>query len=191
VEHVSLGATRGRLYAGDNRMALVLPGAHYLPGYPLLWFAREALQQHGWGVLEVWDEIGDDDDRRAWAELRALAALERTADVEQRLLVAKSISSFAAMLPETRNVPAIWLTPVLNFDEVVEALGRRSAPSLIVGGTADDPHWIREAASGVPQAEVLEIPGADHGLQIPRDPARTLEALRRVVEAIGRFVERL
>lgn len=191
MEDLDLGACRGRLFEGDGRLAVVLPGAHYLPGYPLLWFTREVLQQHGWGVLEVWDEVGDDENRRDWVESRARAALQWTAEADGRMLVAKSISSFAAALPETLELPAIWLTPLLNFGDVVQALGRRSAPSLVVGGTNDDPHWIPAAAAGLQHAEILEIEGADHGLQIPGDPIATLDALRRLVQAVGRFAERI
>jgi len=192
LEEVDLGVCRGRFFDGDGdgRTALVLPGAHYLPGFPLLWFAREALQQQGWNVLEVWDEVAGDEDGRAWVEARANAALVHTADAEERMIVAKSVSSFAAALPATRDLPAIWLTPLLNFDEIVTALRSRSGPNLLVGGTEDDPHWISQVARQLPRTEVLEIDGGDHGLQIPGEPLATLEALRRVVQSVGRFAAR-
>ena len=181
MELVDLGVAEGRAYDGDGRVAVVLPGAHYLPGFPLLWFVREALQQRGWGVLEVWAEVEDGADRGAWVAELARAALARTEDASARLLVAKSISSLAAGLPEAAALPAIWLTPLLNLDEVLTALRRRSVRDLVVGGSEDDPHWIGSAARSLPRAEVLEIPGADHALQLPGDPDGTLAALARVV----------
>ena len=43
-----LGVCAGRWYSGDpDRVAIVLPGAGYLPFAPLLWFAREAAQARG------------------------------------------------------------------------------------------------------------------------------------------------
>jgi hypothetical protein len=33
----------------------------------------------------------------------------------------------------------------------------------------------------------MELPGLDHGLQSPGDPVASLQALRQVVEAVGRM----
>ena len=60
MEDVDLGVCKGRWYAGDpDRVAVVLPGALYLPFAPLLWFAREVALARGCSVLEVWDEYRD------------------------------------------------------------------------------------------------------------------------------------
>ena len=44
MEDVDLGVCKGRWYSGDqDRVAVVLPGARYLPFAPLLWFSREVV----------------------------------------------------------------------------------------------------------------------------------------------------
>ncbi|HEY6739308.1 MAG TPA: alpha/beta hydrolase, partial [Actinopolymorphaceae bacterium] len=106
---------------------------------------------------------------------------------ERVLLVGKSMGTFAAPVAAERELPAIWLTPLLTERTVADAIARTTAPRLLVGGT-DDPSWESETAkrSG---ADVLEIPGAHHGLEIAGDPIRSVEVLGRITEAMDRFVE--
>lgn len=81
---------------------------------------------------------------------------------------------------------AIWLTPLLHRPEVVAALGRASAPFLLVGGTADAA-WDGAVARRL-TPHVLEVPDADHGLLLPGPLARSAEVLGRVCTAVEEFV---
>ena len=74
----------------------------------------------------------------------------------------KSLGTLAASLAADRNLPAIWLTPLLDLPWVIEALARAQAPFLLVGGTADQT-WNSKAAHEL-TTHVLEVRGADHGL---------------------------
>jgi hypothetical protein len=187
---VDLGICGGRFWPGDpGRVAIVLPGAHYLPGYPLLWFAREAVQRHGWSVLEVWDEVWEEDDQRRWVEDRAAAALDYAGAGTRALVVAKSVSTFAAPIVAERSLPAVWLTPFFELEPVLDALRRARAPALLVGGTAD-PLWDSTLVSTL-DIEVLELAGVDHALEVEGDPLASLDALRRVTHAVDGFVARL
>jgi hypothetical protein len=187
VEDVDLGVCRGRWYPGDpERVVVVLPGARYLPFAPLLWFARETAARHGWSVLEVWDEYLDRSaDPALWVAERAEAALARAGDARV-LLVTKSLTSRALTLAGERGLPGIWLTPLLHLEEVAVGFEQLSAPALLVGGTADE-SWRGDVARRAGQ-EVVELEGADHGLQIPGDPVASVDALRRVVERLDEFV---
>jgi len=53
------------------------------------------------------------------------------------LLIGKSLGTNAATLAADRCLPAVWLTPILTVPWVAAALGRATAPFLVVGGTAD------------------------------------------------------
>lgn len=190
MEDVDLGVCAGRWYAGDpDRVAVVLPGARYLPFAPLLWFAREVAWSRGWSVLEVWDEYRDRSvDPRQWVEDRARAGLSR-ADDARTMLVTKSMASGAVGLAAERRLPGIWLTPLLHVEHVAAGFRQLGAPALLVGGTADE-SWAAETArrSG---HEVLELEGADHSLQLPGDPLGSLDALRRIVDRMDSFVAAL
>jgi hypothetical protein len=190
VEDVELGVCKGRWYAGDpGRVLVVLPGARYLPFAPLLWFAREVAQRHGWSVLEVWDEYVDRSvDPGRWVEERATAALARAGDARVAL-VTKSLTSRAVSIATARNLPGIWLTPLLHVGEIAAGFERLGAAALLVGGSADE-SWDGELAASFGK-DVLELDGADHALQLPGDPLASVEALRTVVERVDGFLAAL
>jgi hypothetical protein len=187
VQELDLAGVRGRLFEGDpSRLAVVLPGAGYFVGYPLLWFAREAIRSHGWSVLEVLD-IWDRSDPQRWCESRARAAFAHLPHASRRLLVTKSISSYAAPMAAEQGIPAIWLTPLLSHEPVAQGLAACTAPALLVGSTADDT-WDTATATSLAGAQVLELAGADHALQLAGDPLGSIELLRQVTAAIEEFV---
>ena len=181
IRPVGLGVCHGYEYEGDApRTAIALPGA-MLAGMPVLAFAIQPLTDRGWRVLQVWDEYLDrTTDATEWVRARLDAAVARAG--EPALLVAKSLTSRAAATAAERSWPAVWLTPLLDDEEVVAGLRGRTAPALLVGGT-DDPTWNGALAREVSE-DVLELAGANHGL------ART-EDVERVVQAVGAFADRL
>jgi hypothetical protein len=95
------------------------------------------------------------------------------------LLIAKSLGTNAAALAAERCLPAVWLTPVLTVPWVASALARVTPPFLVVGGIAD-PMWDGDLARRL-SPFVLEIAGADHGLQLPGPLTDSIAVLGRVV----------
>lgn len=175
-------------YQGTNgRVAVLLPGATYSPNHPVLYYAREVLRAQGWSVEEVWWNPEDLASEEALIS-KAKAAFERVAD-SNPLIVGKSIGSLALPLVAQRGWPAIWLTPLLNRPELLDALKIVTSKTLLVGGTADD-FWNSAVATASGQ-QVLEMPGADHGLEIPGDPLASVGLLRELVATMKVFVESL
>lgn len=189
-EDVDLGVCRGRRFPGEaDRTVVVLPGAMYPPSAPLLWFAREVFAAHGWTVVEVHDRRQGGDDPASWVLDRFRAAREFAAS-ESVTVVAKSISSLVAPEAVAEEIPGVWLTPLLGRPVVAEALQQATVPTLVVG-SVDDPTWDRAAAARLHRADVLQVTGADHLLQVPGDVPRSLEILTQVADRIDRFVTRL
>ncbi|MGW2867692.1 alpha/beta hydrolase [Kitasatospora sp. NPDC001225] len=183
-----------RFDGAPDRVALVVPGIGYTPARPLLHFARSVLLRHGWTVQELWWQLPDEfrafepEDRTAWVERQVAEAV----DAERgacRLLVGKSLASFACGVAADRGLAAAWLTPVLTSEPVARALARAEAPTLLVGGGADK-LWDRRTAESTGH-EVLEVPAADHGLELPDDPLGSIDVLRQVTSRLDRFVASL
>jgi pimeloyl-ACP methyl ester carboxylesterase len=175
IHRVDLGVCPAYDYEGDGPTAVALPGA-MLGGMPALAYALEPLLAGGWRVVLAWWELTDrDQDRWAWVRLRAEAAIAYAG--QPALLIGKSLGCYAAPL----DLPAVWLTPNLGDGELVEALRKRTAPSLLVGGTAD-PMW--DGSVALQLGEMVELDGADHGL------AR-IDQAQQVADAVQAFSVRL
>lgn len=180
---------------GAERWAIVMPGAGYSVQAPLLWYARHAALEAGRNVLAVADLFDRDrDDPTGWVEERCEATLRHVgAHDAHPLLITKSLTSLAARFAADEALPAVWLTPLIAdrgttvAPQVIEGLRAGTAPRLVIGGS-DDPTWDGDIASALSHAEILELPQADHALEVPGDAARSLDYLRTVTEAIGSFV---
>jgi hypothetical protein len=105
------------------------------------------------------------------------------------LLIGKSLGTNAAALAAERDLPAIWLTPLLHLPHVVTALDRATAPFLLVGGTADF-SWDGRVARRV-TPHVFEVADADHGMWVPGPVAASIAVLTRVVQAAGEFFDEI
>jgi hypothetical protein len=194
MEELDLGICPARYWRADDehRVAIVLPGIWYSPACPVLWFGRQVLSSLGWSVLELWYQWRPDNDEPApWVVARLEAALQSVASAEEVLLVGKSLGTYGAAVAAERELPAIWLTPLLKKDAVRAAIGRFSAPVLVVGGTADD-SWVRDAVEEfrAKGAAIIEV-SADHLLEVPDDLEATLAALGTVTREIASFVQSL
>ena len=166
---------------------MLAPGARYSVQAPLLWFAAAVARGHGTGVLGLLDEPPAHVDPFEWARECVRAALDLEPAAKQ-LVIGKSLASAATGLVAERGLPAVWLTPLLDRDFVVEGLLRVTAPTLLIGGGAD-PTWRPAVLEARPsQVELLELPDADHGLELPGDPVASIDGLARVVAAVERFV---
>ncbi len=181
IEPVDLGICGGYEYAGDpERTAIVLPGA-MLAGMPANAFAIEGVLSCGWRAILVWDQFLDrSQDPLRWVTARLDAAVAYAGDAKRFLVIGKSLSTRAAGATADRGWPAVWLTPLLRDDDIVSMLRRRTAPALLVGGTADG-SWDGTLARELSD-DVLELDGADHGLARAQD-------LTRIVAAVAAFAQ--
>ena len=175
-------------HEGDtDRCAVVLPGVRYFSQAPLLWFAREVAQAHGWSVVEVDERAPGGEEPFGWMLGQAERALDAASGAATVAVIGKSLGSIAATL---WSGPAVWLTPLLNRPDVAEALRAADEPTLLVG-SPDDPTWAGGIESANPELEVLELPGLDHSLQVSGSPSSSLDALRDVTSSLDRFLPRL
>lgn len=190
-------AHRIRTHDGDPaRVATVLPGQGYTAQGPLLWYASAVLRDAGWTVRTVvWDGEPDGRDEAREVYARIVRDGVDAAPDARHLVVGKSLGTLAMPAAVELRLPGVWLTPLISAsgtDDVraaARALGAGGAPALLVGGTADE-LWDSDAAAAS-GAWVLEVPGADHSMEVPGDLRRSLEILGEVTAAVADLVEAL
>ena len=175
------------------RVAVVLPGLFYGAGAPLPMFSADAAEARGARVHPVsWEwpeaEAPDPMSRPRAVPAQVAPVLDRlAAEGADTLLIGKSLGTSAAGLAADRGLPAVWLTPLLTFDWVVDAMRRATAPCLLVGGTAD-PAWDGATAREL-SPHVFEVEGADHGMYVPGPLAASAAVLGQVATAVERFLD--
>jgi len=172
-------------HEGDpERCAVLLPGIRYFSPAPLLWFAREVAQAHGWSVVEVDERAPAGEEPFEWMLGQAERALDAASGARTVTVVGKSLGTIAATIHEG---PAVWLTPLLDRPEIVEALSGASAPTLLVG-SREDPTWSGGIETDNSVVEVLEIDGLDHSLQRSGEPMASLDVLREVTARVSSWL---
>ncbi|WP_432492816.1 alpha/beta fold hydrolase [Kineococcus gypseus] len=166
-------------------MATVLPGRGYSCEAPLLHYTRLLLRTRGWTVRTVRWPIPPTPEQLLDLAPDLLDAMH----ARTHLVVAKSLSTRLLPLAVQRDLPGIWLTPLLREPAVRDAAERASAPTLLIGGTAD-PYWDPDTARRSGQ-QVVEVTGADHSMEIAGDLDASLRVLQTVLTAVGDLLDDL
>lgn len=181
--------------AVPTRTAVVVPGRRYSADAPLLAYAATAARaRHAQVRTITWTVPADllPDVAEPWMNARVepvLDALVAEFPGTTPLLIGKSLGTRATALAADRQLPAVWFTPLLNVEPVVAALRRATAPSLLIGGTADE-SWDGAVACQL-TPYVLEVPDANHGMHVPGPLANSAAVLGRVVAAVEEFLDQV
>jgi hypothetical protein len=169
--------------------ALVIPGGRFGPAAGLLMYAALVADRRGATVhRHSWSHEPSDPfepEIESWVRAEVTPVLDRVGG--NPLLIAKSLGTNAAAVAAERGLPAVWLTPVLTVPWVASTMERATAPFLLVGGTAD-PMWDGALARRL-SPYVLEVEGADHGMQVPGPLIDTIAVLGRVVVEMEEFLD--
>ena len=183
--YVDLGPSRD-----ETGLLVVLPGRGYHPDKPLLAIATQLAVDLGWRVRQVWWQAPESADVD-WAGAELAAAVVDYDDGGPVRLLAKSLASLAAPAAAQAAYPSCWLTPLLGRADMVEGIGANPAAQLLVGGTADD-LWDTAVAATLgtraARAELLELPRADHSLNVRGNKNATASAHAEFIRASGRWL---
>ena len=188
----------------SDRLALIFPGLRYTCDMPLLYYSTELLLERGCDVLQLWiDFKAPEFGRISQAELTQhlleysealLIAGKNGGTYNDLLLVGKSLGTLTMTLMLTNdqvflNETTIWFTPLVNLPPVSQVMLSLSGPAFIAGGDAD-PTFEQEAVSQIkakPNTTVTVLKDANHSLEIPGDPIRSLQILSRVMVDLAGF----
>ncbi len=169
------------------RQALAIPGRMGGTFTATVAFTWVAAMRRGADVHHLqWDPDPPTEDMGPWACAQVERAL---VGLDEPLLIAKSLGTYATTIAADRGLAAIWLTPILTSDWVVDGLRRATAPFLLVGGTAD-PSWRGDLAREL-TPHVCEVEGADHGFIREGPLADSAAAHGELATAAERFLDQV
>lgn len=186
-----------------SKLAILLPGAGYTAQAPLLHYSTGVFLHKSVDVLQVNYSYNDKIyDHFTMDELVEVIKLDVGTIIDKVLeenaydgyyFVGKSLGTIAlaSLLDREifRNSKAIWLTPLLNRDDVFESMLHSRNESLCFIGD-DDTHYIAERYrqfANNPKLVTRLLEGADHSLQYKQDPVRSIDLLKTVIKEIDEF----
>jgi hypothetical protein len=169
--------------------AVVIPGGMFGPAAGMLMYGGDVAGYRGATVhRHTWSRppaVPPGPESEDWVRAELGPLLDGTGG--RPLLIGKSYGTIAATIAAERSLPAVWLTPLLTVPWVAAALARATAPLLLIGGTAD-PMWDGALARRL-SPHVLEVAGANHGMEVPGPVTATIAVLGRMVAAMEQFLD--
>lgn len=182
-------------------LAVVFPGLRYSCDKPLLYYTSQTLVARGVDVIQAWVDYNQPDLKslsqtdltlRMVSEAQLILQAGIQAHQYQSLILAgKSIGTLIMAFilsqePPLKIASTIWLTPLLQIPFVTTTINNTTTPALVVGGTADptfDPPSVT-LLERLPNLSLLSVEAANHSLEIPADPRRSLGALSSLVDCL-------
>ncbi|QUG43412.1 alpha/beta hydrolase [Psychrobacillus sp. INOP01] len=192
----------------DNAKDLVilLPGANYTVNSPIFHFLGELIFNQSLHILEVnfpykdefYDELSQEDLYKAVvtdAKLVIDKVLE-SHSYENYLFIGKSIGTIAMSSELNRDIfkqaKGIWLTPLINRTEVLNAISETPNKGLCILGDKDK-IYSEEVWQIVKQNEHITtrlIPNANHRLEHLEDFYKSFDILKNIISDIEDFLLR-
>lgn len=186
-------------------LAVILPGLQYTCDMPLLYYAAKLLMTRNVEVLQMHTDYTQPAFRNATAAEQTLWILEDTRGAVNGglgnksyaglILVGKSIGTLAMAHLINNGVGSdavtVWLTPLFHQPFLVDAILHTKGPVLIVAGGGDSTYdaatlaMIRDTIG----AEAFLVEGANHSLELPGDPLRSLRCLSEIMEGMSHFLD--
>lgn len=188
---------------GAKKLAILLPGLGYTVDAPLFHYARKMFLSRSFDVLEV-DYRYSNGAYRDFSKEEIVEAINFDVKtvIDQVLsshsyddfyLVGKSLGTLALASELKRHefklAKAIWLTPLLQREDVYFAMATCHHTSLLFMGD-EDPYYVEAAFKQLrhnPNITFHLIPGVDHSLEHADQVNESIDVLRNVIDEIGNF----
>ncbi|WBL17010.1 MULTISPECIES: alpha/beta hydrolase [Sutcliffiella] len=182
-----------------NNLVIVLPGAAYTTQAPLLHFTTGVFYNKGFDVLHInytfsREEMSvlSDEDFAKNVQLVIDKAIEGR-NYNNFYVVGKSIGTIALsyLLKNTRlkDAKAVWLTPLLQRNDVFNAMANSENKGLCIIGDRDS-CFVEDRFEKLKNNRNLllkVVEGGNHGLELDGEPIKSIELLKDVIQTINEF----
>lgn len=189
---------------GSDDLTILLPGAGYTVNSPVFHYSKGIAFKQSSDILEVNYRYNDDvyndfsaDELREAVKMDSrlvIDAILETHSYRNFYFIGKSLGTIAMSSELNRDVfkdaKTIWLTPLLNLDEVFTSMVNSRNKGLCIIGDQDH-HYSEESFSKLTQNEHITsklIPGAIHSLDDPEDVIESIDILKKIITDIDEFL---
>ncbi|TYS16186.1 alpha/beta hydrolase [Rossellomorea vietnamensis] len=188
---------------GCKNIAIILPGAGYTVQSPLLHFSTSVFLNKSFDVLQINyrynDKLYDD---FSMAEISEAIKVDVNTVIDEVFfhnsyeniyLIGKSLGTIplggVLNREDFSNAKAIWLTPLIQREDVLESLvGSKNKGLLFIGD--QDPYYISERFEEVsknPNVTAKLIPEVNHILEYNEKTLDSIDVLKRILGDIYHF----
>ncbi len=186
---------------GTGKLAIVLPGAGYTVQAPFLHYSVGIFINRSYDVLEI--NYNYEDEKYEGFGMEELAEAVKTdarcvidavlssQSYDTFCLIGKSLGTIAMASELKRKAfektKAVWLTPLLQRDEVFESMQNDRVKGLCIIGS-DDQCYIEERYKILTRNQSLNlklIPGVNHSLEYDENPVKSIDVLKNVMQDIN------
>ncbi|MBT2663335.1 alpha/beta hydrolase [Bacillus sp. ISL-45] len=185
---------------GTDNLVIVLPGAGYSTHAPLLYYTTGLFYNKGFDVLHInysfnRQEISSLNERQLARDVQ-LGIDNATKDKKYSnyYIVAKSIATkvLRCLLEQTmfKETKLIWLTPLLQNDDVFNAMLNSNHKGLCIFGEKDSHCFILERYEKLKSNRNLTlkvVEGGNHSLELDEEPIKSIDILKSVISDINEF----
>ncbi|WP_419394179.1 alpha/beta hydrolase [Cytobacillus praedii] len=185
----------------SNNLAIILPGAGYSAQAPLLHYSTGVFINKSFDVLQVNYQYNNKD-YADFSEVSEAIKLDVKNVLDYVLsnksyknfyLIGKSLGTIAMSSELNRetfkDAKAVWLTPLIQREDVLSAMVRTHNNSLCIIGDKD-PCYTEERYSKVienPHIISKLIPNVNHGLEYDENAVESIDILKSVIAEIEQF----
>ncbi|WP_449536453.1 alpha/beta family hydrolase [Ferdinandcohnia sp. Marseille-Q9671] len=183
-----------------NSVVIVLPGAGYTTQAPLLHFTTGVFYNKGFDVLHInytfsREEMSALNEREFAQDVQfAIDSAIKDKNYSNFYVVGKSIGTkvlrYLLDHPRMKDAKAIWLTPILQNDDVFHAMVTSKNKGLCIFGGKDRVCFIEERFEELKKNKNLllkVVDGANHNLELDTEPIKSIEVLKNVISDINEF----
>jgi len=187
----------------SNNLAIFLPGAGYTTQRPLFHYSEAIFLNKNFDVLQVNYQYNDKIyDEFSMEELSEAIRFDVKAVIDKVLkdtsyenfyIIGKSLGTIAMSSELKRDVfkeaKAIWLTPLLQRDDVFEAMLSSENKGLCFIGD-NDRCYIEERYNQLLKKPTIKsrlFKNVNHGMEYENDPVGSVDVLKNVINDINKF----
>ncbi|MCM3758989.1 alpha/beta hydrolase [Sporosarcina aquimarina] len=186
----------------SKKIAILLPGAGYTVQAPLLHYSTGVFLNKSFDVLQVnysynnfYDNLSMDEIAEAIKhDVRAVIdKVLNNNSYEYFYLIGKSLGTIAMTSELKRekfsNAKTVWLTPLLQRDDVFETILKSKNRGLCFIGDNDRHYNAERYKQLVNNTNIVSrlFPNANHSLQYESDPVNSIDVLKSVIKEINEF----